>query len=591
MSVSRSLKFASVTIIGIYPKASLIVAESSLRWYWICVRRPFLTPFLGLLLATTHGFAQQDAFPPNTQMGPPPLQSFTGTGSSTTATFVVQPNWEIKWSCPQGVKITIYSGDKTAVAAVTGPGTSMYLAAGGTYYLQIDGPTPPPSQYPDQQPQQSKPAPIANTFGSINDPVPNSTNNQQQSNNQGGPNNPYNRNPYQRPGFDPKFFFTWHVSVVGQAAAGSSQFASYTPPPGPGTPNGNTPGAATPPAPATPPAKLTEDQARAVVLITGDNAVGTGFLIKTLDGPFVVTNLHVIGDNPNLKITTSTGAAVKMLSAKGASDRDLAMLSIEDAGYNYLDVSTDISKTVQPGDQVITPGNSQGGGVMLNTCGKVLGIGPERIEFDNPIYHGNSGGPVFHVNSNKVLGVVTEAMKVDLSNSLDKTSFSNRQSAISSTMRYFGLRLDTVTGWIPIDWTRFQTETTFLEQFDKQSRALDSYLNPPAKDNSDSASSDSSSADANLYLDDKKIMAARDSFRRQASGTDGAQRIQAFKELLFDLNDVADSDMTAIQNMDNFYPFDRPRAKDEIAYRKALKSELDDIGTDVNRLNGLAPAN
>jgi V8-like Glu-specific endopeptidase len=378
---------------------------------------------------------------------------------------------------------------------------------------------------------------------------------------------------------DPKFFFTWHVSVVEQGSDSAPQMAGAQAAP-PGVTNAATP------APPLPTTRLTEDQARAVVLITGDNAEGTGFLIKTPDGPFVVTNLHVIGDNPNLKITTNTGALVKMISAKAASDRDLAMLSIQDAGYNYLEFSTDISKTVQTGDQVITPGNSQGGEVMLNTSGKVLGIGPERIEFDNPIYHGNSGGPVFHVNSGKVLGVVTEAIKVDLSNSLDKTSFANRQSAISSTMRYFGLRLDTVTEWIPIDWTRFQTETTFLELFNKQSRSLDSFLNPPSKD-----STDASSPDANLYLDDKKIVAARDSFRQQASGTDGAQKVEAFKELLFDLNDVADTDMPAIQNMENFYPFDRPRARDEIAYRKALKSELDDIGNDVSRLNGLTTNN
>ena len=166
----------------------------------------------------------------------------------------------------------------------------------------------------------------------------------------------------------------------------------------------------------------------------------------------MVTNIHVIANNPNLKITTNTGAFITMVSAKGASDRDLAMLSIKDGPYSYLDVSTDISQTVQPGDDVITPGNSQGGEVMLNTAGKVLGIGPERIEIDNPIYHGNSGGPVFHVKSSKVLGVVTEATKVDVSNDLDKASFASRSSAISGTMRYFGLRLDTVSEWVPIDW-------------------------------------------------------------------------------------------------------------------------------------------
>jgi hypothetical protein len=243
---------------------------------------------------------------------------------------------------------------------------------------------------------------------------------------------------------------------VAQNPAPSSVATALLPPPSPAPVSNAATSSAT---------KMTEDQSRAVVLIVGDNGEGTGFMIKTMDGPAVVTNLHVIGNNPNFKITTTSGALVTVLSAKAASDRDLVLLAIKDAGYSYLDVSTDISRTVQPGDEVITPGNSEGGEVMLDTVGKVLGIGPVRIEFDNPIYHGNSGGPVFQPKSGKVLGVVTEAMKVDNTDELDKASFANRASAIHSSMRYFGLRIDTVSDWVPIDWARFQTETIFLDQF------------------------------------------------------------------------------------------------------------------------------
>ena len=192
-----------------------------------------------------------------------------------------------------------------------------------------------------------------------------------------------------------------------------------------------------------PTVKLTEDQARAVVLIKGDNAEGTGFLVKMPDGPVVLTNIHVISSNPNLKITTSTGVPITIVSYKGATDRDLVMIAIKDGDFKYLDLATDISASVQPGDEVITPGNSEGGEVMLNTDGKILGIGPDRIEFDNPIYHGNSGGPVFHVKSGKVIGIVTQAMKVDTTDALDKASYANRNSAIAHSMRYFGFRSTT----------------------------------------------------------------------------------------------------------------------------------------------------
>ncbi len=341
------------------------------------------------------------------------------------------------------------------------------------------------------------------------------------------------------------------MPVAADTTGQSSSFGT-TAPPQPGAPD-----APSNPAPVT--GKLSEEQSRAVVLITGDNAEGTGFMIKTPTGPAIVTNIHVIANNPNLKITTTTGALVTVLSEKAASDRDLALLAIKDAGYNYLEVCTDISHMVQPGDEVITPVNSQGGRVMLNTGGKVLGIGPERIEFDNPIYHGNSGGPVFHTKSGKVLGVVTEAMKVDVTDALDKASFASRNSAISSSMRYFGLRLDTVSDWIPVDSRAFQVETAFLDQFHEQSRRLDAYLNAADKNQSDNSnggqsSSSGSSNDSKIYTSDEKIMKANDNFVQRASGADTAQRLESLKGLLFDLQSIADINMMQIQNLNNSIP-------------------------------------
>jgi len=320
--------------------------------------------------------------------------------------------------------------------------------------------------------------------------------------------------------------------------------------------------------------KLTDDQARAVVLIKGDTGEGTGFLVKMPDGPVVVTNIHVIANNPHIKITTNTGTVIPMLSARGASDRDLALLSIKDEGFNYLTLCPDVSQIAQTGDEVVTPGNSLGGEVMLNTGGKVLGIGPQKVEIDNPIYHGNSGGPIFHTKSGQVIGVVTEGMKVNTGDALDKSSFANHNSAISGEMRYFGMRLDNVPSWIPIDWDRFMTETLFLAQFHDQSRRLDAFLNTPDAKRSQYAY---------LYIKDETIMKAYDTFH-QIAKTEG--RGPALKRLVFDLSGIVDNDMDQIQNPKNFYSFDQERAQHEIEYRKALKKELDTINDNADRVKG-----
>ena len=492
------------------------------------VRTAILSFFVALLAGLSH--AQEKV-----------VQTFDGTTEITTPSFPAQDKWEVRWDCPDVISVTVLSADNTIVSGASGSlQGSLYLPKGGNFHLQI-------------------------TRGTKSDTSP------------------------------------WHVSV---AELGSDPHSSdtnvatnYVPPQptaAPESTNATTaPVAASPivatpttPSPPSPAVELTEDQAHAVVVVKGDVAEGTGFLVKTPDGPAVVTNLHVISANPNVRILTTTGAQIKTLSLKGASDRDLAMYMIQDDHYTYLDLATDIKDTVIAGDAVITPGNSEGGEVVLNTKGKVLGIGPDRIEFDNPIYHGNSGGPVFHTKSGKVLAVVTQALKVNVSNDLDKTSFANANSAIVGSMRYFGLRLDTVPQWEVYDWNRFQDETTFLKNFHEDSRCLDSFMNGASYEKNHIASDDPETGhpNAQYFLHNEKLQAARENYRKVASSADNSERLDAGRELLLDLQSVADKDMEAIQAPGNFYSFDQIRAKQEIAYRKALRAEIETVGNKLSDL-------
>ena len=86
-------------------------------------------------------------------------------------------------------------------------------------------------------------------------------------------------------------------------------------------------------------------------------------------------------------------------------------------------------------------------------------------------------------------------------------------------------------------------------------------------------------------------MRAENDYQSAASGGDTSEHIEALRSLLFALQGVADIHYTDIQNMDAFYPFDRERAREEMAYRKALKDELDDIGNNVERLGHLPRSN
>ena len=464
------------------------------------------------------------------------VTTFGGTTNQTTTSFQVQDKWELQWNCPDTITVTVLAPDGTAVSGVSAKGTgTIFMGKGGKYSLQV-------TKAPGSSEQ-------------------------------------------------------WDITISQVGAATKTDFA-LTPASTPVNTAANptpTPTAAPAPMPAPTPAttpssgNLTEQQAHAIVVIKGDVAEGTGFLVHGPDGPAVVTNLHVLSANPNVKIltttgeqiTTNTGTPITILSYKGATDRDLAMISIKDGAFTYLTPSTDITTTVQPGDEVITPGNSEGGDVVLNTDGKVLGIGPDRVEFDNPIYHGNSGGPVFHVKSGTVIGIVTEAMKVDVANELDKASFANRDSAIGNSMRYFGLRLDTAKNWETYDWNRFQVETTFLDQFETLNRNLDSYLNAP----------DDSKPEDIIWENDEKITAANNGYFKDAAGADAAQQMDGVRQWLSDMYDIVNTNMDAIQDPRNFYSFDRQRAKDALAYRKALKAELDSRSENISQLASMPRKN
>ncbi len=367
----------------------------------------------------------------------------------------------------------------------------------------------------------------------------------------------------------PPSFWSWlKTSVQGVATATWAYFS-----PAPASPT--TPSTAAAPKPTAP----LPDLANTVVLIKSDYSEGTGFLTRMASGPVVITNLHVIAGNPNVKIFTASGQEIVPLSLQAASDRDLAMFAIQDNNYKYLELADKVDQTSAVDDPAIIPGNSEGGEVTLKTDGKLVGFGPQRIEFSNPIYHGNSGGPVLDVKTGKVVAVVTGAIEMRPTDDLDRDSFANANSAIKGPMRYFGLRLDTVPVWEPYDQAQFVQETLFLKTFHDESRALDSYLNG-ARNMGATAQTEDSAPDAKFYLTNEKLRKVDQDW--QTSNQEQG-RTNALQELVWNLGSVAGADLASVQAPSNYYPYDRQRAKYELAYRQALINEIQTLQTQVNQ--------
>ncbi len=215
-------------------------------------------------------------------------------------------------------------------------------------------------------------------------------------------------------------------------------------------------------------------QMASIVMVEGDDGVGTGFVARLRGIDFVVTNLHVIGGNEKIRVTTVRGVSVPVSGMFGAMGRDIAILRIE--GTNTapaLKLAEDPIRTVKLGDKVAVVGNRRGGGVATQVSGTVRGLWPNRVEVDAPFQPGNSGSPILHVETGEVVGVASYSQSRRL-DELDGPANAPAGRAVEkkTEQRWFGFRIDGVEGWEAIDLVRWRDQAKRIAEFEADSEAI-----------------------------------------------------------------------------------------------------------------------
>jgi len=495
-------------------------------------------------------------------------QEFSGSGSTTTAIFKVQGKWEVRWNARQVVSVAIMTPDGTIVAGAAGVlRGSLFVPVGGQYYLKIsDGTIAPPAATNTPPAATNAPPNSAAPAASANSPPP-------------AP--PAPTLPPPEPA--PESAVAWHLQVVelGASVSADAALTVYTPffiePDSAVAPS-------TPP-PVAPPPTLTDKQLHALVTITGDNATGTGFLMHSPDGNFVVTTLHLLAANPNIKIATDSGVQLTTVSLKAAADRDLAFFTITE-NPDALPVATDPS-SINTGDQVIIPSINHQDGALTGRPGKVIGLAPQQIDFDVRLGSNSEGAPVINVKNGNVVAMVGAVKRVDLSQTIAQAWPANPAPGSAGIIPYYGLRLTGIKAWENIDPARLQSETLFLKQFHTDTRYLDSYLNGRRHHSIEETDANSRPTNS-YYLNNPKLRSAIETYKHFSGGVDQTQRLQAARELLFDLISIADTDVATLQAWNSPNTYDRTWAQEELAYRKALRKELDDMSDNIARLDNIA---
>lgn len=495
-------------------------------------------------------------------------QEFSGTGSTTTAIFKVHGKWEVRWNARQVVSVAVMAPDGTIVAGAAGVlRGSLFVPVGGQYYLKItDGTAPTPA---------ATNTPPAGTNAPPNSTAP------AESTNSPPPPPPAPTPPPPEPA--PDSAIAWHLQVVelGASVPADAALTVYTPffiePDSAVAPS-------TPP-PVAPPPTLTDKQIHTLVTITGDNATGTGFLMHSPDGNFVVTTLHLLAANPNIKIATDSGVQLTIVSLKAAADRDLAFFTIAE-NPGALPLATD-SNSINTGDQIIIPSINHRDGSLTGRPGKVIGLAPQQIDFDVRLGSNSEGTPVINLKNGNVVAMVGAAKRIDLTQTIAQVWPANPAPGSAGIIPYYGLRLTGVKAWENVDPAHFLSETLLLRQFHTDTRCLDSYLNGRRHRSIEEAEDNSHPTNA-YYLNNAKLRSAIETYKHFSVGVDQNQRLQAAHELLFDLIGIADTDVATLRDWNSPYTYDRASAQEELAYRKALRKELDDMSDNIAHLDNIA---
>jgi hypothetical protein len=200
-----------------------------------------------------------------------------------------------------------------------------------------------------------------------------------------------------------------------------------------------------------------------LVFVTGEGA-GSGFIADLGGKNFLLTNAHVAAGVRGATFKTLEGAPVNVGTPAVAVGHDIFTMQAPAAGTPF-EVMRDVGNNTAIGDDVVVLGNAEGGGVINTIMGHIVGVGPNLVEVDAPFQPGNSGSPIVHLKSKKVIGVATYL-------TIRKYDPATKEPFKEPVIRRFGYRIDSVKAWQAVTWPAFLTQATQMESIETLTKDL-----------------------------------------------------------------------------------------------------------------------
>ncbi|MBL9179616.1 MAG: trypsin-like peptidase domain-containing protein [Verrucomicrobiaceae bacterium] len=208
-----------------------------------------------------------------------------------------------------------------------------------------------------------------------------------------------------------------------------------------------------------------------------------------MDGKtYVVTNAHVVRGNTKVTFKTMSNQPLTTGPLEIAESADLVRADVSEAP-DALDILKNIEDATKIGEAVVVMGNSEGEGVVRELEGRVVGIGPDRVEVDAPFVPGNSGSPILLKASGEVIGVATYLLIPRALQEQGKGDAGAAKAPLVTSLnevRRFGFRLDVVDKWLAPEPDRLVREGLKLADIELATEVImaaaqDVVLNPGAR--------------------------------------------------------------------------------------------------------------
>jgi len=196
------------------------------------------------------------------------------------------------------------------------------------------------------------------------------------------------------------------------------------------------------------------------IVVKGREGAGSGFTCRMGGIPWVFTNAHVLAGTREARLMRLDNTQLAPGAAFAGGPRDILRIGLPPNHPTTLEVITDFDKQVSINDAVEVIGNSDGADVVTSLKGVVVGLGADRVEVSAEFIPGNSGSPIIHTKTGKVIGIATYLTR-------RREQFASDPAERDKiVVRRFGYRIDNVPQWEPVFWANFQADAERMRRIE-----------------------------------------------------------------------------------------------------------------------------